>query len=77
MDGAMNIVLTPMKDGTTQVDLVYNIGGYIWGGYQSLPKTADGVLGLQLFRLKQLIATGSADTPRAAEATKPAEEKTK
>ncbi len=77
MDGAMNIVLTPKKDGTTQVDLVYNLGGYIWGGYQALPKTADGVLGLQLFRLKQLIETGSPDTPRPATTPNPAEEKKK
>jgi uncharacterized protein YndB with AHSA1/START domain len=68
MDGTLNIVLTPNKTGTaTQVEFVYNLSGYVWGGYQSLPKTADGVLGLQLFRLKQLIETGSADTPRPAE----------
>ncbi|HTT99717.1 MAG TPA: SRPBCC domain-containing protein [Rhizomicrobium sp.] len=66
MDGAMNIVLTPNKDGT-EVKIVYNLGGYVWGGYQALPSTADGVLGLQLFRLKQFIETGSADTPRPAE----------
>ena len=66
MDGTMNIVLKPNKDGT-QVVLVYNLGGYIRGGYQSLPTSADGVLGLQLFRLKQLIETGSADTPRPPE----------
>ncbi len=63
MDGAMNIVLTP-QGKSTKVDLVYNLGGYVWGGYQALPSTADGVLKLQLFRLKQLIETGSADTPR-------------
>ena len=53
MDGAMNFVLTPNKQGT-QVQLVYNIGGYVWGDFQALPKSADGVLlGLQLhFRLE-------------------------
>jgi uncharacterized protein YndB with AHSA1/START domain len=66
MEGAMNIVLTPNKDGTL-VELVYNLGGYVWDGYKALPKSADGVLGLQLFRLKQLIETGSPDTPRPAE----------
>ncbi len=70
MDGAMNFVLTPNKQGT-QVQLVYNIGGYVWGDFQALPKSADGVLGLQLFRLKQLIETGSADTPRPVEEKKP------
>lgn len=63
MDGAMNIVLT-QKGDTTEVQLVYNIGGYTWGGYQSLPTSADGVLGLQIYRLKQLIETGSPNTPR-------------
>jgi uncharacterized protein YndB with AHSA1/START domain len=66
MDGAMNIVLTPNEQGT-QVQIVYNLGGYVLNGYQSLPTSADGVLGLQLFRLKQLIETGSANTPRPPE----------
>lgn len=70
MDGAMNFVLTPNKRGT-QIELVYNLGGYVWGDFQALPKSADSVLGLQLFRLKQLIETGSADTPRPAEEKKP------
>jgi uncharacterized protein YndB with AHSA1/START domain len=65
MDGTMNIVLAPQGDGTS-LTVAYNLGGYIWGGYQSLPKTADGVLGLQFYRLKQLIETGSAATPRPA-----------
>jgi len=63
MDGAMNIVLT-QKGDTTEVQLVYNLGGYSWGGYESLPTSADGVLGLQIYRLKQLIETGSPNTPR-------------
>ncbi len=65
MDGAMNIVLTP-KGKSTEVALVYNLGGYVWGGYQALPSSADGVLGLQIYRLKQRIETGSPDTPRPA-----------
>lgn len=71
MEGAMNIVLTPEGKGT-KVDLVYNLGGYVWEGYQALPGTADGVLGLQLYRLKALIETGSPNTPKPAPA---AEEK--
>ena len=63
MEGTMNIVLEPKGSGTDLV-MAYNLGGYIWGGYQSLPKTADGVFGLQFYRLKQLIETGSASTPR-------------
>jgi hypothetical protein len=65
MDGAMNFVLTAKGQGT-ELQLVYNIGGYTWGGYQALPTTADGVLGLQVYRLKQLIETGSPNTPRPA-----------
>jgi uncharacterized protein YndB with AHSA1/START domain len=65
MDGAMNIVLT-LKGKTTEVALVYNLGGYVLGGYGAVPQSADGVLGLQIYRLKQLIETGSADTPRPA-----------
>lgn len=78
MDGAMNFVLAPDKDGGTSLQLVYNLGGYAWGGYQHLPESADGVLGLQVFRLKQLIETGSPDTPRPPEPqskTTPATEK--
>jgi len=63
MEGTMNIVFEPKGSGTNLV-VAYNLGGYIWGGYQSLPKTADGVFGLQFYRLKQLIETGSASTPR-------------
>jgi len=63
MEGTMNIVFEPKGTGTTLV-VAYNLGGYIWGGYQSLPQTADGVFGLQFYRLKQLIETGSASTPR-------------
>jgi uncharacterized protein YndB with AHSA1/START domain len=63
MDGAMNIVLVP-KAGGTQLIVVYNLGGFVAGGYGALPKSADGVLNLQFYRLKQLIETGSADTPR-------------
>ncbi len=63
MEGTMNIVLQP-KGSATNLAMVYNLGGYIWGGYQALPKTADGVLGLQFYRLKQLIETDSASTPR-------------
>ena len=63
MEGTMNIVFEPKGTGTNLV-VAYNLGGYIWGGYQSLPQTADGVFGLQFYRLKQLIETGSASTPR-------------
>lgn len=63
MEGAMNIVLVP-KNGGTELRVVYNLGGFVAGGYGALPQSADGVLNLQFYRLKQLIETGSADTPR-------------
>jgi uncharacterized protein YndB with AHSA1/START domain len=63
MDGTMNIVFEP-KGAATNLIVAYNLGGYVWGGYQQLPKSADGVLGLQFYRLKQFIETGSASTPR-------------
>ncbi|MBV8976695.1 MAG: ATPase [Alphaproteobacteria bacterium] len=68
MDGAMNVVLEPgdKEKKTTKLTVVYNLGGYVWGGYQALPASADGVLNLQFYRLKQLIETGSPDTPRPA-----------
>jgi uncharacterized protein YndB with AHSA1/START domain len=65
MEGAMNIVLKP-KDSGTELTVVYNLGGFVAGGYGALPQSADGVLGLEFYRLKQLIETGSADTPRPA-----------
>jgi|SRR6185312_4502197 len=60
MEGAMNIVLEA-KDKGTALSLVYNIGGYTWGGYQSLPQSADGVLNIQTKRLKKFIETGTPD----------------
>ncbi len=36
MDGAMTITLDPAKDGGTALELSYNLGGYVWGGYGAL-----------------------------------------
>jgi uncharacterized protein YndB with AHSA1/START domain len=63
MDGAMNVTFKP-KDGGTLLEVSYNLGGYVNGGFDVLATSADGVLNLQFYRLKQLIETGSADTPR-------------
>ena len=63
MEGAMNVVFTP-KNGGTELEVSYNLGGYVNGGFDVLATSADGVLNLQFYRLKQLIETGSADTPR-------------
>lgn len=63
MEGAMNVTFTP-KDGGTALEVSYNLGGYVNGGFDALATTADGVIKLQFYRLKQLVETGSADTPR-------------
>ena len=63
MEGAMNVIFTP-KNGGTELEVSYNLGGYVNGGFDVLATSADGVLNLQFYRLKQLIETGSADTPR-------------
>jgi uncharacterized protein YndB with AHSA1/START domain len=63
MEGAMNVTFKP-KNGGTELEVTYNLGGYINGGFDALAGAADGVVNLQFYRLKQLIETGSADTPR-------------
>ncbi len=70
MDGAMNIVLTPKERAPRSRSSTIS-AAMSWGGYTALPGSADGVLGLQIYRLKQLIETGSADTPRAPRGEKP------
>lgn len=62
MDGAMTVTLDPAKGGGTLLELNYNLGGYVWGGYGALPTTADGVLGQQVRRLKNYVETGSPDS---------------
>lgn len=62
MDGAMTVTLDPAKDGGTDLELNYNLGGYIWGGYGPLPNGADGVLNQQVRRLKNYVETGSPDS---------------
>ncbi|MBV9991715.1 MAG: SRPBCC domain-containing protein [Alphaproteobacteria bacterium] len=62
MDGAMNFILeTKDKGKTTELTLVYNLGGYVSGGYGALPQSADGVLNIQTKRLKKFIETGTPD----------------
>jgi uncharacterized protein YndB with AHSA1/START domain len=61
MDGALTITLDPAKDGGTTVEMTYNLGGYVWGGYGALPTTADGVLNQQIRRLKNFVETGKPD----------------
>jgi uncharacterized protein YndB with AHSA1/START domain len=70
MEGAMTVTFDAAKPGDkskssggTDVELSYNLGGYVWGGYGPLPAQADGVLNQQLRRLKSLVETGSPEQP--------------
>jgi uncharacterized protein YndB with AHSA1/START domain len=56
--GALTISLTPVEGGT-DLTLTYAVGGYVKDGFDDLSKGVDGVLGLQVTRLKKLIETGS------------------
>lgn len=61
MEGTMTITLDAAKGGGTDLELNYNLGGYVWGGYGPLPNGADGVLNQQVRRLKNYLETGNAD----------------
>jgi uncharacterized protein YndB with AHSA1/START domain len=49
-----------LKDdnGRTSVQMVYNVGGYLKGGFTQLAPVVDGVLGAQVKRLKAFAETG-------------------
>jgi uncharacterized protein YndB with AHSA1/START domain len=51
MDGAMRWSLKEAADGT-DLTLTYRLGGYMKGGFGTMPKAIDGVLGEQMARLK-------------------------
>jgi hypothetical protein len=46
-------------DGGTDLTLTYAVGGYVKDGFDDLSKGVDGVLALQVARLKKLVETGS------------------
>jgi polyketide cyclase/dehydrase/lipid transport protein len=56
--GSMTISLAA-ADGGTDLTLTYAVGGYVKDGFDDLSKGVDGVLGLQVARLKKLVETGS------------------
>ena len=56
--GSMTIALAA-ADGGTDLTLTYAVGGYVKDGFDDLSKGVDGVLGLQVARLKKLVETGS------------------
>jgi hypothetical protein len=57
--GALTISLAAAEGGT-DLTLTYAVGGYVKDGFDDLSKGVDGVLGLQVARLKKLAETGSA-----------------
>jgi polyketide cyclase/dehydrase/lipid transport protein len=58
VSGSMTISLAAAEGGT-DLTLTYAVGGYVKDGFDDLSKGVDGVLGLQVARLKQLVETGS------------------
>jgi hypothetical protein len=59
VDGVMTLNVKSVPDGS-EISLTYAIGGYAKDGFDGLSKTADGVLGEQLLRLKKLVDGESA-----------------
>ena len=57
-DGALTWKLEPVADGT-RLYLTYALGGYNKDGFAELSKAADGVLTVQVDRLKNFIETGA------------------
>jgi uncharacterized protein YndB with AHSA1/START domain len=57
-DGALTWKLEPAEDGT-RLYLSYSLGGYNKDGFAELSKAADGVLSVQVNRLKNFIESGS------------------
>lgn len=45
--------------GKTTIEVTYKVGGYAPGGLEPIAKAVDGVLTMQIQRLKSLIDTGS------------------
>ena len=63
--GALTFQIVPKGD-STEIDIIYSVGGYYTGGLNAVAPAVDGVLGEQLDRLQRLIETGSADAKPAA-----------
>jgi uncharacterized protein YndB with AHSA1/START domain len=55
--GSMTWSLAP-ADGGTKLTLVYNVGGYMDGGFEGIAPAVDGVLSEQVDRLKTFVETG-------------------
>jgi uncharacterized protein YndB with AHSA1/START domain len=55
--GALAWTLTD-RSGTTDIQVTYNVGGYVQGGFGPLAPLVDAVLSAQVKRLKAFVETG-------------------
>ncbi len=56
--GALTWTIKPASGGGVELTQTYVVGGYAPGGLAALAAPVDGVLGLQLARLKAYVETG-------------------
>jgi len=56
--GSMTWRVTPVDTGT-KLELVYNVGGFMAGGFEAIAPAVEQVLGEQVDRLKRFVETGS------------------
>ncbi|MBD0428096.1 ATPase [Aquisalinus flavus] len=61
VDGALTFLIVGQGDGTSDVMVTYNVGGYL-DGMDQWAGPVDGVIAEQAERLARLINTGSPDT---------------
>jgi uncharacterized protein YndB with AHSA1/START domain len=56
--GSMTWRLAP-SEGGSKLELIYSVGGYITGGFESIAPAVERVLGEQADRLKRFVETGT------------------
>ena len=56
--GSMTWTLTP-QGSSTKVELTYDLGGHISGGFDKIAPAVDSVLGEQIGRLERFVETGT------------------
>lgn len=61
VDGALTFLIVGQGDGTSDVMVTYNVGGYL-DGMEQWAGPVDGVIAEQTERLARLLNTGSPDT---------------
>jgi uncharacterized protein YndB with AHSA1/START domain len=60
--GSLTWKLSPVEGGTA-VQVVYEVGGRMAGGFEKIAPLVDGVVGEQLARLKSFLETGKPTAP--------------